>query len=64
MSTSSLVALSATELRRLIGIKAISPVELLDACIDRIEALDPAVNAIVTAAKAVMNILVNTCCRW
>ena len=50
MSTSSLVALSATELRRLIGIKAISPVELLDACIERIEALDPAVNAI--AARA------------
>ena len=45
-----LVALPATELRRLIGIKAISPVELLEACIDRIEAIDPAVNAI--AARA------------
>jgi Asp-tRNA(Asn)/Glu-tRNA(Gln) amidotransferase A subunit family amidase len=50
MATLPLVALPATELRRLIGIKAISPVELLDACIDRIEALDPAVNAI--AARA------------
>ena len=50
MSTSSLVAQSATELRRMIGTKEISPVELLQACIDRIEALDPAVNAI--AAKA------------
>ena len=45
-----LIALPATELRRLIGIKAISPVELLEACIDRIEAIDPAVNAI--AARA------------
>jgi Asp-tRNA(Asn)/Glu-tRNA(Gln) amidotransferase A subunit family amidase len=46
MANPSLVALPATELRRLIGIKAISPVELLEACIARIDALDPAVNAI------------------
>ena len=50
MSSPSLNALSATELRRLIGTREISPVELLTACIDRIEALNPAVNAI--AAKA------------
>ncbi|HEX6707245.1 MAG TPA: amidase [Albitalea sp.] len=37
---------SAVELRRLIGWRQLSPVELLDACIARIEALDPAVNAI------------------
>lgn len=55
-----LVSLSAVQLRRLIGTKAISPVELLDACIERIEALNPAVNAVTatqfdtarTAAKA------------
>ncbi|HTH74996.1 MAG TPA: amidase family protein [Trinickia sp.] len=41
-----LVSLSAVELRKLIGTKAISPVELLDACIARIEALNPAVNAV------------------
>jgi Asp-tRNA(Asn)/Glu-tRNA(Gln) amidotransferase A subunit family amidase len=41
-----LVSLSAVELRRLIGTKAISPVELLDACIERIEAVNPAVNAV------------------
>ena len=46
MPSPSLTALPATELRRLIGTKEISPVELLDACIERIEALDPAVNAI------------------
>jgi len=37
---------SAVELRRMIGTKEISPVELLDACIARIEAVNPAVNAI------------------
>ena len=37
---------SAVELRRLIGSKQLSPVELMDACIARIEALNPAVNAI------------------
>ncbi|MBL8343283.1 MAG: amidase [Rubrivivax sp.] len=46
----ALTALPATTLRRMIGAKEISPVELLEACIARIEALNPAVNAI--AAKA------------
>ncbi|WP_420393938.1 amidase [Acuticoccus sp.] len=45
----SLPELSAVELRRLIGAREVSPVELLEACIERIEALNPAVNAI--AAK-------------
>jgi len=48
----SLTALSAVELRRRIGTKEISPVELLEACIARIEALDPAVNAIAGRAYA------------
>jgi amidase len=39
-------ALSAVELRRLIGTKELSPVELLESCIARIEALNPALNAI------------------
>ena len=43
---SSLVENSAVELRRLIGSRQISPVELLDACIARIEKFNPAVNAI------------------
>lgn len=50
MSSPPLCTLPATVLRRLIGTKEISPVELLDSCIARIEALNPAVNAI--AAKA------------
>ena len=42
----ALVTKSAVHLRRLIGSKEISPVELLEACIARIEAVNPAVNAI------------------
>jgi Asp-tRNA(Asn)/Glu-tRNA(Gln) amidotransferase A subunit family amidase len=38
---------SARELRGLIGRKAISPVELFDACSERIERIDPCVNAVV-----------------
>lgn len=39
--------LPATTLRRMIGDKRISPVELLDSCIERIEATNPALNAFV-----------------
>ncbi|MBL6456988.1 amidase [Belnapia sp. T6] len=39
--------LSALEARRLIGRKALSPVELLKSCLARIDAVNPAVNAIV-----------------
>ncbi|MDH6592631.1 amidase [Variovorax sp. TBS-050B] len=42
----TLVEHSAVELRRLIGRKAVSPVELLDACIARIERVNPFVNAV------------------
>ncbi len=42
--------LSAIELRHLIGTKGISPVELLDSCIARVEAVNPTVNALVTPA--------------
>ncbi|MCX7375794.1 MAG: amidase [Alphaproteobacteria bacterium] len=43
---SDLLSLPATELRQRIGTKEISPVELLEACIERIIALNPATNAI------------------
>lgn len=42
--------LSATQARALIGRRALSPVELLDSCIAQIEAINPAVNAVVTTA--------------
>lgn len=40
--------LTAVELRRRIGAKEISPVELLESCIKRIEAVDGSLNAMVT----------------
>lgn len=39
---------SAVELRRLLAARAISPVELLEACLSRIATINPAVNAVVT----------------
>jgi len=39
--------LSAVELRRRIGTKEVSPVEVLDACVTRIEAVNPTLNAVV-----------------
>ena len=38
---------SATEARRLIGCKRLSPIELVDSCIARIEMVNPTVNAVV-----------------
>ena len=46
MSNRELLVLSSVELRRRIGTKEISPVELLEACIGHIEAINPAVNAV------------------
>ncbi|MDQ8002036.1 MAG: amidase family protein [Pseudomonadota bacterium] len=46
MTVADLVETSAVELRRLIGAHQLSPVELLEACIARIERLNPFVNAI------------------
>ncbi|CAN7730828.1 amidase [Variovorax sp. LjRoot84] len=46
MNYSAIVEIPAAELRRLIGTRQLSPVELLEACIARIEATNPLVNAI------------------
>ena len=46
MQNQDIVALSAIEMRRMIGSRQLSPVELLDACIDRIEQTNPYVNAV------------------
>lgn len=45
-SRDALPGLSAVALRRLIGARQLSPVELMDACIARMEAVNPAVNAL------------------
>ncbi|HZG22020.1 MAG TPA: amidase family protein [Herbaspirillum sp.] len=42
----NIVEKSAVELRRLIGSRQLSPVELLDACIARIETINPHINAV------------------
>lgn len=52
MADDSLCELGAVELRRLIGSRAISPRELLEACFERIDAVNPAVNAIVSMDRA------------
>ncbi len=39
---------NATDLRRMIGSKEISPVELLDSCINRVEAVNPTLNVVVS----------------
>jgi amidase len=46
MRDDTLTAMSAVDLRAAIGRRAVSPVELLEACLARIDVLDPAVNAI------------------
>ena len=51
MSDNSLVRQSARELARLIRTRAVSPVEVLDAHLAAIEALNPKLNAIVTLAE-------------
>ena len=47
-----ILALTAVELRRRIGTRELSPVELLEACIRRIEAINPAVNAVTSTCFA------------
>ncbi|MGN6660563.1 MAG: amidase family protein, partial [Achromobacter mucicolens] len=46
----SLVSLTAVELRRMIGARQLSPVELLEACIARIQAVNPYINAVTATA--------------
>ncbi len=45
--------LSATELRRLIGARQISAVEVIDACLARVDSVNPTLNAIVSLNEAV-----------
>jgi amidase len=47
-----MLSLSSVEMRRRIGSKEISPVELLEACIDRIAEINPAVNAVTATCYA------------
>ena len=46
MTDTELTSLSAVELRRRIGARQLSPVDLVEACIARIDTTNPSVNAI------------------
>ncbi|HEX6746487.1 MAG TPA: amidase [Longimicrobium sp.] len=48
MPDESLALLTATEMARRVRAREVSPVDVLDACLARVERLDPAINAIVT----------------
>lgn len=48
MDMQEIVTLSAVELRHQIGHGDLSPTDLVEACIDRIETLNPRINAVVT----------------
>ncbi|MDP3163256.1 MAG: amidase family protein [Reyranella sp.] len=52
MSKQDLVSLSSVEMRRRIGTKEISPVELLEACLARIEEVNPGINAVTAMCVA------------
>ena len=51
MSTQEIVLLSASAQRRLIARREISPAELIEACLQRVQQSNPALNAIVTLSE-------------
>src|SRR3954451_9986789 len=48
MADESLALLTATEMARRVRAREVSPVEVLDACLARVERINPALNAVVT----------------
>src|SRR5689334_7240138 len=54
MGSSEITYFDATALAELIRTRQVSPVEVMQAHLDRIDAVNPAVNAIVTIAPAAM----------
>ncbi|MFL5539825.1 MAG: amidase, partial [Longimicrobiaceae bacterium] len=48
MPDDSIALLPAAELARRVRARDLSPVEVLDACLERVEALTPSINAVVT----------------
>ncbi|MFL5381733.1 MAG: amidase [Longimicrobiaceae bacterium] len=48
MPDDSIALLPAAELARRVRARELSPVEVLDACLERVEALNPSINAVVT----------------
>ena len=54
MANEELLALSSVEMRRRIGTKEISPVELLEASLQQIERINPADLVVLDAPDAIM----------
>ncbi|MBV9774328.1 MAG: amidase, partial [Gemmatimonadetes bacterium] len=48
MPDESIALLSASEMARLVRARELSPVEVLEACLERVERLNPTINAVVT----------------
>ncbi len=55
MPNQEIITLSASAQRRLIGRREISPVELLEACLQRFEQLNPSLNAIVALSDQALD---------
>src|SRR4051812_16661489 len=55
MPDDSIALLSAAELARRVRARELSPVEVLEACLARVEALGPAINAVVTPDPRAMD---------
>jgi len=55
--------LTAVEARRLIGARALSPVELVESCIRRIKHWNPHVNAVVTWPPTLCTLMPGTISR-
>jgi amidase len=55
MSSSSIPDLSASDIRRLVGRRELSPVEVVEACLARVERFNPTVNAVVTLSERALD---------
>ena len=55
MSAPELADLSASELTRLVARREVSPVEVVEACLARVESFNPALNAVVTLNESALD---------
>ena len=55
MTQSDIAALSASEIRQLIGRREVSPVEVVEACLARVERFNGTVNAVVTLSERALD---------
>lgn len=55
MSSSSIADLPASDIRRLVGLREVSPVEVVEACLARVERYNGTVNAVVTLSQRALD---------